>query len=576
MTKKKKRKEPVDVLIERVDYPDRAKGFVLESRERDQVDAFLELDQDDLRSREKIARMHARGGIEGQIWRALPKRSREGMKMVDLLELLEASPLEKKSFCPHFAKCGACSYQTLPYETELLLKQGQIERLFEEYKIEVPSFGIKPSPRDVAYRNKVEYSFGDQEKGGKLVLGLHRKGAFFEILPTYECKIVTEDCNRIRKAVEEFSRSKSLSYFHKMRKEGYLRHLVVRLSFSRKEIMLNLVTTSQEGLDEEGMAEFVRSMLALDLDFTITSIYHTINDSLGDVVQADKLCFLCGKKYLTEEMLGLTFHIGPFSFFQPNVFTAQRLYAQALDLAGDLSGKTVYDLYSGTGTISQIFAKKAQRVIGVEIVEEAVEKAKESAELNGLANVKFICQDVLKEIDSFIEKEDIPDLLVMDPPREGINPKALKKILSMRVEKIIYISCNPRSLARDLQTFQNHDYRVEKLQLYDQFPRTKHVETVALLSKLDVDKHINIEIELDELDLTSAESKATYAQIKEYVWNKFELKVPTLYIAQIKRKCGIELREHYNKSKKENQIIPQCTPEKEEAIMDALRHFKMI
>ena len=218
-------------------------------------------------------------------------------------------------------------------------------------------------------------------------------------------------------------------------------------------------------------------------------------------------------------------------------------------------------------------AESAKKVIGVEIVEEAVEAARENAVLNKIDNVEFIAEDVLKVLDD-LDKN--PDLIVLDPPREGINPKAIEKIIDFAPEKFLYISCNPVTFVRDLKTFGNRGYGIEEIEIVDQFPKTSHVETVVLLSKLDVDKHIDVEIKLDELDLTSAESKATYAQIKEYVWNKFELKVPTLYIAQIKRKCGIELREHYNKSKKEKQIIPQCTPEKEEAIMDALRHFKMI
>ena len=313
--------------------------------------------------------------------------------------------------------------------------------------------------------------------------------------------------------------------------------------------------------------------MALQLEGKIVGILHILNDSLSDVVQSDETRILYGQDFFYEKLLDMDFKITPFSFFQPNTKGAEILYKTVRDYIGDIHNMTVFDLFSGTGTIAQVLAPVAKQVIGVEIVEEAVEAAKENAEHNGLSNCRFIAGDVFKVLDEIEEK---PDVIVLDPPRDGIHPKALPKILDYGVDKIVYISCKVTSLARDLEMIQARGYRVEKCTAVDQFCQTVHVETVALLSKLDVDKHIDVEVTLDELDLTSAESKATYAQIKEYILEKFDLKVSTLYIAQIKKKCGIVLREHYNKSKKEKQVIPQCTPEKEEAIMDALRHFKMI
>ena len=255
---------------------------------------------------------------------------------------------------------------------------------------------------------------------------------------------------------------------------------------------------------------------------------------------------------------------------------AEKLYQTAIDFSDLNSDSIVIDAYSGIGTIGLSFAKQVKEVYGVEVIETAVEDAKKNAERNGITNAHYVADSAENAMAKWSKDGIKPDVIIVDPPRKGLTESFIKASVAMKPEKITYVSCNPATMARDIKLYQELGYELKKVQPVDLFPQTHHVETVALLSKLDVDKHIDVEIELDELDLTSAESKATYAQIKEYVWNKFELKVPTLYIAQIKRKCGIELREHYSKSKKEKQIIPQCTPEKEEAIMDALRHFKMI
>ena len=304
-------------------------------------------------------------------------------------------------------------------------------------------------------------------------------------------------------------------------------------------------------------------------------ILHTVNDSKADAVKNEGTRILYGEDSICEEILGLKFRITPFSFFQTNSRGAEVLYEKAREyVAGSLTeNSTVYDLYSGTGTIAQMLAPCVKKVIGVEIVPEAVEAARENAALNGLHNCEFIAGDVLKTLDEIEEK---PDVIILDPPRDGIHPKALPKILAYGVKTIIYISCKPESLARDLVPMQAAGYRLVKAAAVDQFPWTKNVETVVLLSKLKVDHHIEIELKMDELDLTAAESKATYDEIKAYVLNKYGLKVSQLYIAQIKRKCGIIERKNYNVSKKEDAKVPQCPPEKEAAIMDALKHFQMI
>ena len=318
----------------------------------------------------------------------------------------------------------------------------------------------------------------------------------------------------------------------------------------------------------------VQEVLGLTLEGKVVGFLHIINDSLADVVKSDETKVLYGQDYFYEELLGLKFKITPFSFFQTNSLGAEVLYSTAREFVGETKDRTIFDLYSGTGTIAQILAPVAKEVIGVEIVEEAVTAAKENAEANGLTNCSFLAGDVLKVIDEIEEK---PDFIVLDPPREGIHPKALPKIVDLyRCEKMLYISCKPTSLARDLVEFAKYGYRVEKVCCVDMFPGTVHVETVCLLSKLNVKHHIEVEITMDELDLTAAESKATYDEIKAYVLEKFGFKVSQLYIAQIKRKCGIIERKNYNQSKKEDAKVPKCPPEKEAAIMDALKHFQMI
>ena len=519
--------------------------------------------------------------VPGQKIQCVVTKRRKGKSEARTLEILERSPLElPDNECPHFGLCGGCIYQSLPYEEQLKIKEGQVRSLLDSV-VEPETYefqGIKASPAVKGYRNKMEFSFGDEVKDGPLALGMHKRGSFYDIVTTPECQIVHPDFCRILVATKEYFEELGTAFYRKLQHRGYLRHLLVRRAVKTGEILVDLVTSTQReylgGRDEETvLSEWKERLLSLPVDGGFAGILHTENDSLADVVQSDATHILYGQDYFYEELLGLRFRISPFSFFQTNSLGAEVLYDTARSFVGETRDKVVFDLYSGTGTIAQILAPVAKKVVGVEIVEEAVEAAGLNAGLNGLDNCEFIAGDVLKVIDGLKDK---PDLIVVDPPRDGIHPKALGKIIDFGVERMVYISCKPTSLVRDLVVLQERGYRVEKVCGVDMFPGTGNVETVALLSKLDVDKHIDVEIKLDELDLTSAESKATYAQIKEYILEKFNLKVSTLYIAQIKKKCGIVLREHYNKSKKEKRVIPQCTPEKEEAIMDALRHFKMI
>ena len=523
-------------------------------------------------------RVIVKNALPGQTIRFVINKKRKGKCEGRLLEVLAPSSLEQtEGTCPHFGICGGCLYQSLPYEEQLKIKEQQVKSLIDGVCSSYVFEGIKGSPVFKGYRNKMEFSFGDEFKDGPLALGMHRRGSFYDIVNTPECQIVNQDFCKILTYTLEYFTEKKAGYYKKLQHVGYLRHLLVRRAVKTGEILAALVTSGQTETLETGEEELLEGwragLLSLPLEGSFAGILHIRNDSLADVVQSDETRILYGKDYFYEELLGLKFRISPFSFFQTNSLGAEVLYETARGYVGETADKVVFDLYSGTGTIAQIIAPVASKVVGVEIVEEAVEAARENAAMNGLSNCEFIAGDVLKVID---ELQDKPDLIILDPPRDGIHPKALEKIIDFGVDRMVYISCKPTSLARDLVVLQERGYQVEKVCCVDMFPATANVETVCLLSKLNVKHHIEVEITMDELDLTAAESKATYDEIKAYVLEKFGFKVSQLYIAQIKRKCGIIERKNYNQSKKEDAKVPKCPPEKEAAIMDALKHFQMI
>ena len=540
-------------IIERVDFPN--KGLVKVEEEG------------------KDARyVTVKNAVPGQKVRFIINKFKKGNAEGRLLEVLENSSLEtRKPVCSIFPACGGCMYQTMPYEEQMKMKEGQIRRIMDEavdgeYLFE----GVKASPKEFAYRNKMEFSFGDEYKDGPLSLGLHKKGSTYDVLTASDCKLVHKDMNKILVCVLEYFKERKVSYYKKMQHVGYLRHLLLRRGDTTGEILVNLVTTTQEEYD---LSELTEQLLQLPLEGKIVGILHILNDSLSDVVKSDETRVLYGQDFFYEKLLGLQFKITPFSFFQPNTKGAEVLYETVREYIGDIRDLTVFDLFSGTGTISQVLAPVAKKVIGVEIVEEAVEAAKENAERNGLSNCEFIAGDVFEVLDDIKEK---PDVIILDPPRDGIHPKALPKILDYGVDRIVYISCKMTSLARDLELIQQRGYTVEKMTAVDQFCETVHVETVVLLSQQKPDDTIEIDLDLDELDATSAELKATYQEIKDYVLKEFGLKVSSLYISQVKRKCGIEVGENYNLPKSENARVPQCPKEKEDAIKAALKYYAMI
>ena len=518
-----------------------------------------------------------KNGVPGQKVRFSVNKVKKGKAEGRILEVIEKAPQEIEPACPHFGQCGGCTYQNLPYEEQVKLKESQVKAMMDEavdgdYIWE----GVLESPVKSEYRNKMEFSFGDEYKDGPLALGMHKRGSFHDIVNVCDCQIVDGDYRKILACTLECARKSGLPYYHRMRHDGYFRHLLVRKAVKTEEILIDIVTASEEGFDskpKEFLNKWAAALQALELTGKIVGILHTKNDSLADIVKDEGTEVLFGQDYFYEELLGLKFKITPFSFFQTNSLGAEVLYEKAREYIGDTNEKVVFDLYSGTGTIAQILAPVAKKVVGVEIVEEAVEAAKVNAKLNGLDNCTFWAGDVLKVID---ELGEVPDLIMLDPPRDGVNPKALMKILNFGVDRLVYIACKPTSLARDLEMIQGRGYKVEKIACVDLFPNTVHVETVVLLSRKTPDDTIEVDLDLDELDITAAESKATYQEIKDYVLKEFGLKVSTLYISQIKRKCGIDVGEHYNISQKENQKVPQCPKEKEDAIRAALEHFAMI
>lgn len=468
-----------------------------------------------------------KNALPGQKVRCAVNKVRKGKAEGRLLEVLEPSETECGSPCPHFAICGGCNYLSLPYAEQLRIKEAQVKRLLdgvlsgqEEWIFE----GIKASPVCFGYRNKMEFSFGDEVKDGPLALGMHKRGSFYDIVSVTECQIVDEDYRIILRCVRDYfarlqNQGIGVRFYHRLRHTGYLRHLLVRKAAKTGEILIALVTTTQTAdfqnvaSEQEVLVGFKEELLQLPLTGKIVGILHTKNDSVADVVRSDETVTLYGQDYFYEELLGLKFKISQFSFFQTNSLGAEVLYQTAREYIVDYirspekgtagqgghidaesaaaqkekeeqkcsvteegaGDKIVYDLYSGTGTIAQLMAPVAKKVIGVEIVEEAVEAARKNGELNGLHNCEFVAGDVLKVLDGIEEK---PDVIILDPPRDGIHPKALDKIIRYGVEHILYISCKPTSLARDLEVFLARGYEVERAVAVDQFPWTGNVEVI--------------------------------------------------------------------------------------------------
>jgi 23S rRNA (uracil1939-C5)-methyltransferase len=408
----------------------------------------------------------------------IAKKKQDGFE-AKLITILKDVDYKIEPKCKITDLCGGCSHQFLSYEKQLELKKQQVLRLFYEGEIKDFEFlGIEESPSVFEYRNKMEFSFGDFSKGGELTLGMHTKGRSFSIVTVDDCRIVDEDFRQILKLVLNYFKEQELVQYNVLSHLGYLRNLVVRKAQNTGEILVNLVTSTQLDFDFTEITNMLKQLKCLG---EITGIIHTSNDSLADIVQADKTEILYGREYIMEELLNLKFKINPFAFFQTNTKGAEKLYSIVRDFLGPVESKVVFDLYCGTGTIGQIVAPKAKKVLGIELIEEAVAAANENASINGLDNCEFIAGDIAKVIKDIKYK---PDCIILDPPRAGVHPTALDYVIKFDAPHIVYVSCNPKSLVGDLKVLMSRGYKVKKVVLMDMFPHTPHIETIVDIVKI--------------------------------------------------------------------------------------------
>lgn len=419
-----------------------------------------------------------KGGIRGQKAKVMIKKIRKNKIEGKILSIVEKSSLETEKTCNHFGICGGCSMLPVRYEEQVRIKAEQLEKLFSDYHHdEIKDIAVLASPKFLGYKNKMEFTFGNEQKDAPLSLGMHIKNRSNSVTTVDTCLIVDEDYRKILRFTVDYFQEKNLPFYKILSHEGFLRHLVVRKGHHTDELMVNLVTTSQSDID---LNEYAQHLLSLQTEAKIVSILHTINDSFSDAVLCDKMEILYGESYFYEELLGLKFKISPFSFFQTNSSCAEVLYQAVLDLLGEAKDKTLFDLYSGTGTIGILASSKVKEVIGVEIIDEAVHMANENCQLNHITNAQYIAGDV-KEVVSQLSTK--PDVILLDPPRSGMHPKAIDDVLSFGVKEIIYVSCNPKALATELSKFKNFGYRVTSYVGVDQFPNTPHCEMIVKLEK---------------------------------------------------------------------------------------------
>ncbi len=515
----------------------------------------------------------AEGCVVGDKVSARVTKVKKRYALAKVEEILEPSEHRLDDVCPYIDDCGGCAFGKLKYEKQLELKERHVRDVLERIGgVEAPELEtIISMSEPYFYRNKATLAIHPKTRSVGFLGRMSHK-----VMDCHECRLQSEPVIAVADALR--------ASFDECEDANKIKKLVVKTSFSSGEVMV-VPTVEEKDVDLErfiyAVDERINAIPGFDdgFEYYLSSVALDVDEKKPSKQYKNRAEIIAGRHVIEDEMLGLRFEISPYSFYQVNPVQAERLYEKAVEYAGITGGETVLDLYCGVGTLGLFMAKAgAGKVVGIELVKEAVLNANRNAVINGIVNAIYYTGKAEEELPRLREEGEIEkaDVVILDPPRKGCDEALLKAVVETEADRIVYISCDPATLSRDIKYLSENGYEYVKGTPVDMFPHTGHTETVALLSKLDVDKHIDVEIKLDELDLTSAESKATYAQIKQYILEKFDLKVSTLYIAQIKKKCGIALREHYNKSKKEKQVIPQCTPEKEEAIMDALRHFKMI
>ena len=485
-----------------------------------------------------------------------------------ITEILEKSPHRVNRACPVAKLCGGCTFWHMDYEEECRLKAERVKnclnRIGGENLEEVP---ILAAPTCEGYRNKAQYPVAWEK--GRAYAGFFKEGTH-EVVQMDRCRILPQETDLVKEIVMDYVNKNKVSVYDEATHRGLLRHIYVRRGAVSGQILVCLVVNG------DGLPKLPALIEALKAVPGFTTLVLSVNTRKGNAVLGDKFVTLYGPGYIEDTLCGLNFRLSARSFYQVNHAQAQRLYETAIAMAGITKNDLVLDLYCGVGTITLAMASAAGKVMGVEVVPQAIEDARDNARRNSIENAEFFCADAGAAALELEQKGIRPDIITVDPPRKGLNSDAIEAIDRMNPKRLVYISCDPATLARDTALLKERGFRLEKAIAADLFPRCSHVETVCLLSKLNTKQHIEVEIKTDELDLTAAESKATYDEIKGYVLEKHELKVSSLYISQVKRKCGLDVGQNYNLSKKEDAKVPQCPPEKEAAIMEALKYFQMI
>ena len=524
------------------------------------------------------------GKLDGYIWfikdavigdvvRARAMKMKKNYGFARLMEILTSSEARVEPKCPVARQCGGCQLQAMSYEEQLKFKERKVKNhllrigKFKEDEIHMlPIMGMKEPWR---YRNKAQFPFG-LDKNGNIVAGFYA-GRTHDIIECEDCLLGVEENKDILGIIKGFMRVHGIRPYDETTHKGLVRHALIRKGFHSGEIMVCLVINGKDIPAKEQLVEELCQVKGM------TSISYSINQEKTNVIMGKEIVNLYGPGYITDNIGNVTYQISPLSFYQVNPVQTEKLYGTALEYAGLTGNETVWDLYCGIGTISLFLAQNAKKVYGVEIVPQAIEDARRNAALNNITNAEFFTGKAEEVLPEQYEKNKVyADVIVVDPPRKGCDQVCLDTILKMAPKRVVYVSCDSSTLARDLRYLADGGYEVEKVRCCDMFGQSCHVETVVLLTQQKLDDTIEIDLDLDELDATSAELKATYQEIKDYVLKEFGLKVSNLYISQVKRKCGIEVGENYNLPKSENARVPQCPKEKEEAIKAALKYFAMI
>ena len=506
--------------------------------------------------------------IAGERVRIRVEKAQKTWAAGKIVEILEKSPHRVNRECPVAKLCGGCDFWHMDYAEETRMKAERVRsclnRIAGESLTEIP---ILAAPTCYGYRNKAQYPVA--VKKGRAYAGFFRAGTH-DVVENARCRILPEETDAVKDTVIDYVNQYRVSVYDEAAGKGLLRHIYVRRGAVSGQILVCIVVNGEKIPRPEALIQRLKQIPGF------TTLVLSVNTKRGNAILGDRFITLYGPGYIEDTLCGLNFRLSPRSFYQVNHHQAQRLYQTAIAQAGITKADTVLDLYCGVGTITLAMAGAAGKVIGVEVIPQAVEDAKDNAVRNGIDNAEFFCGDA-GQAALELEKNGVrPDVVVVDPPRKGLNADTIEALHRMAPKRIVYVSCDPATLARDVALLKQHGYTLKTAAAADLFPRCAHVETVCLLSKLQSKEHIEIEVKMDELDLTAAEKKATYEEIKAYVLEHTGLKVSHLYIAQVKQKCGIIERENYNKPKFENAKQPQCPPEKEKAIEEALKHFGMI